>query len=103
MAKNFQAAVDHFSRVIAASPANGLAIANRGVAYKDLGRLEEAARDFRQALPLLEKQSSKEYTQKLLNETESAIQARKHKAPVQSPAAETLSPETGPHQGTRLW
>lgn len=78
-------------------------MANRGVAYKDMGRLDEAARDFRHALTLLEKQSSKEYTANLLNETQTLIKARKPMTPMQYLIGENVIPDSGLSTDSAYW
>jgi tetratricopeptide (TPR) repeat protein len=74
-AKEFDYAIKAFTKTIQLDPKNGLAFANRGVAFKDNGDLGAAAKDFRASMSLLEKKTSKDYVSKLLGEVENRLKA----------------------------
>ena len=74
LARKQDYAIRAFTKALQMDPKNGLAYANRGVAFKDKGDWRAAESDFRSSLNLLEKASSRKYVSRLLTEVETRIQ-----------------------------
>ncbi len=72
-------AIRALTKTIQLDPKNGLAYANRGVAFKDKGDLLAADSDFRASLKFLVKPSSRQFVIRLLNDVETRIMAEEPK------------------------
>ena len=74
-AGKFKQAIEVFDKVIQMQPDHGLAHANRGVAYKNLGEYKRAAADFQNALSILKDPKRVSQVKRHLEETEARIKA----------------------------
>ena len=78
--RNLDQAIQGFTKTIKIKPTYGLAYANRGVAFKDKGDYDKAARDFRKALTLLNKPSRVAAVRRLLKETNGLMKRSRPKS-----------------------
>jgi tetratricopeptide (TPR) repeat protein len=68
-----QEAIEHFNKTLEIDPDNGLALANRGVAHKEIGYLKKAEKDFEEALGLVTMKTRKDKIRKLISEVKKIL------------------------------
>ncbi|MGC8605609.1 MAG: tetratricopeptide repeat protein, partial [Desulfomonilaceae bacterium] len=96
-------AIRAFTKAIQLNPQNGLAYANRGVAFKDKGDLMAAVSDFTVSLNLLKKQSSKEYVSQLLKETDNQLKTQEPQGVINKIFSKFPGPKSAKQWPQNLW